>query len=509
MIRLTLLAALLTLAQPAFAQGEAAYEQEAERAFENLAPVGMAVAVVRDGKIEFLRGYGRLAADQTAAVDGDTVFPIHSMTKSFAAAALALLVDEGKIAWSDPVKKHIPEFAMSDPYVTEHLTVRDLLVHNSGLALGAGDLLSWPDQTSTAAETIAALRHLPLESGFREKFTYDNILYTVAGEVVARVSGQPWGAFVEQRLFAPLEMTSCSTSSAKARAVPTAIQHARPAGGSPAPLREIVLLEDPAGSISCSVRDVARWTAFQLGEGSLPDGTRLLSPQRIEEMHTPVVTLGARSFMRRLGGAHFNDYALGWFASDFAGTLAIWHGGMGPGGLTEMIMLPDKEAAVIVLTNDMVPATFLAYHLADRIARGEAASDWIEWAIESGKRRAARAQGQSSEAAPPANAVAPALPLRAYAGTYRDAWYGDIEVGHGAGGLTIHLTRSKLLNGPLLPWDGETFLARWPERSLEADALVTFQRDDAGRVTGMKVRKLSERTDFSYDYEHLNPVRVN
>ncbi len=141
-----------------------------------------------------------MAAGGSQAVDGDTVFPIHSMTKSFTAAALALLVDEGKIAWSDPVRKHLPEFTMSDPYVTEHLTVRDLLVHNSGLALGAGDLLHWPDQVATADQFIAALRHLPLDQGFREGFAYDNILYTVAGEVVERVSGVPVEHLLVQRL---------------------------------------------------------------------------------------------------------------------------------------------------------------------------------------------------------------------------------------------------------------------------------------------------------------------
>lgn len=507
-----LLAALLVTAmsQPALAETtDQQLEQEADEAFARIAPIGMAVAVVRPDQPVWVKGYGALAAGGSLAVDGDTVFPIHSMTKSFTAAALALLVDEGKVAWSDPVRKHIPEFAMSDPYVTDHLTVRDLLVHNSGLALGAGDLLHWPDQTATAQEFIAALRHLPLEKGFREGFAYDNILYMVAGEVVARASGTSWAAFVETRLFAPLGMASCSTSAARARPVPTVTQHSRVPGGPPTRRDDIVLQEDPAGSISCSVRDVAKWTQFQLGDGKLADGTVLMSPDRLREMHRPVVALGPPNFMRRLAGAHFNDVALGWFAMDFAGTLAVEHGGLGAGGITNMVLLPEKDAAVVVLVNDLAPAHFLSHHLADLVARGDKASDWIEFVVEGEKRRAARAAEETAQTSePPAGAAAPKHALADYAGTYRDPWYGDILVRSGAEGLTLHFTRSKLLNGPLVPWDGETFMARWPDRSLDADALVTFTTDAQGKISGMTLVAASERTDFSYDYHHLAPKRV-
>ncbi|MBD58906.1 MAG: serine hydrolase [Citromicrobium sp.] len=485
------------------------WERESRAMYEALQPVGMAVAVVREGQPVWIAGYGETQAGSGNSVTADTAFPIHSMTKSFTAAALALLVDEGKLAWSDPVRKHIPEFAMSDPYVSEHLTLRDLLVHNSGLALGAGDLLGWPDQVSTPQDVIAALPHLPLDSGFREGFAYDNILYTVAGEVVTRVSGQSWAGFVEERLFAPLGMTSCSTSQATAKAVPTAIQHSRRAGGEPVVRVDIANLEDPAGSISCSARDIARWTHFQLGDGTLPDGTRLMAPERLREMHAPVVVLRPPNFMRRLAGAHFNNAALGWFASDFAGTLMIEHGGAGTGGLTNMILLPEEDAAVVVLVNDMIPAHLVSYRIADLIVRGDGAADWTGWVIEQQARRVQDAlESQRADPVRPAGAGDPAFPPGDYAGTYRDAWYGDIVVSHQGGGLRIHFTRSKLLDGPLLPWEGETFLARWPERSLDADALVTFTQDESGRIAGMKIAPLSPETDFSYDYQHLAPVRI-
>lgn len=508
MTRILLIAASFFLSPALTAKsGTQDFEAEAKRAFEEMAPVGMAVAIIEDGEVVLLEGYGKLAVDTNQPVGPDTVFPIHSMTKSFVAAALAILVDEDKISWSDPVVKYIPEFETSDPYITQKLTIRDLLVHNSGLALGAGDLLSWPDQTATTAETIAALRHLPFENGFRESFTYDNILYTVAGEIIARQSGITWSQFISSRFFGPLGMTSCSTSTATAKPFQTAVQHSRAAGAAPVPRRDIVLNDDPAGSISCSVRDIARWADFQLGGGANEDGLAIVSSEQMRVMHRPVVPLGAPNFMRELGDIELNNYALGWFVNNFAGTIAVEHGGLGPGGATNMVLLPRQNSAVVVLTNDLRPAVFPAFHLADRIVRGEAASDWIGWFVNRERERANSANREQVSAERPREASIPPSRLPSYAGTYCDAWYGTIMVTHHPDGLNLHLTRSKLLNGPLIPWDGDTFLARWPDRSLEADALVTFLRDEAGEIKGMSLRAQSDRTDFSYDYQHLAPVR--
>lgn len=510
MIRMIAFAIALAAPCQTFAQVPAKQiEAEAKAAFARLAPIGMAVAVVQPEMPVWLRGYGTTQSDGGTPIDGDTAFPIHSMTKSFTVAAIGLLADEGRLSWDDPVRKHIPEFAMSDPYVSEHITIRDLLVHNSGLALGAGDLLRWPDQTATVEEIIAGLRHLPLDRGFREGFAYDNILYFVAGEVVARASGVTWSEFVEQRLFLPLDMTSCTTSSDRKRDVVTATQHSRPPGGAPVPRNDIILYEDPAGSISCSIRDMAKWTQFQLGDGSLPDGSRLLAADTMQVMHKPLVALTPPRSIRQLAGSHFNDVAPGWFVSDFAGTLAVEHGGVGPGGMTNMILLPEHRAAVVVLVNDLVPAMMLANRIADVMVRGDEASDWIGWVEDREARRAASAAAQMAKAfSPPVDAKAPQLPISAYAGTYRDPWYGDITVRSTGDGLTLHFTRSKLLEGPLLPWNGETFLARWPDRSLDADALVTFIPNANGNIGSMQIRPLSRHTDFSYDYEHLTPQKI-
>ena len=173
---------------------------------------GIAVAVVKDGKIIHAKGYGVRSLNTMQKVDENTLFGIASNSKAFTVAALGILVDEKKIKWDDKVTDYIPEFRMYNPYVTEEFTIRDLLTHRSGLGLGAGDLMFWPDSSNfTKKDMIHNLRYLKAVSGFRTKFDYDNNLYMVAGEVVARVSGMSWEDFIQTRILNPLGMTaSCA-----------------------------------------------------------------------------------------------------------------------------------------------------------------------------------------------------------------------------------------------------------------------------------------------------------
>lgn len=514
MIRITCLCALALAATvaPAMANdpkpdlAEVA-DREARRTMEDLAPAGMAIAVIRDGQTVMTRGYGVRRAGDPAPVDADTVFPIQSMSKAFVTAALAMLVDEGRLGWDDPVQRYIPEFSMADPYLTEHMTVRDLLVHRAGLRLGAGDLLRWPDGEASASEVIAALPYLPLDRGFRSEFIYDNILYTVAGEIVSRVSGEPWQAFLKRRIFAPLAMDSCTADPAELTTSNRVVQHSRAPGAlGPQPLDGLFEAPDPAGSVACSVSDIAKWAKFQMGDGVAASGARLLSAERMRDMHSPVTPMRTPGSARRLGGSHLTAYGLGWILSDFHGELMVEHGGSGPGALSNMVMLPERGDAVVVLVNDVRPAIRYAPHMLDRMLRGDAAADWIADVV---AREAQRAEQTPETAQMPAPAGKAALPLTAYAGRYRDPWYGDLTVTVEGAGLVLHLTRSRLLRGPLVPQGGNEFVAAWPDRSLNADARVRFLLDPEGHVTGMALAPISEDVDFSYDYADLAPVRID
>jgi CubicO group peptidase (beta-lactamase class C family) len=190
------------------------------RALKEFEVPGLAVAIVKDGKVEFVKGYGVRKLGEPAPVDEQTLFGIASNTKAFTAAALAILVDEGKISWDDPVIKHLPGFQMYDPFVTREMTVRDLLTHRSGLGLGAGDLMFFPPTTFTRDEIVARLRYIKPATSFRSKYAYDNVLYLVAGQVVAAVSGKSWDDFIKERIFAPLGMTASNTSVKDLRPVP-------------------------------------------------------------------------------------------------------------------------------------------------------------------------------------------------------------------------------------------------------------------------------------------------
>lgn len=484
-------------------------ETVARSAYEAMPVPGMSVVVMQDGEIVYSGGFGVRDLETGAPVDGDTIFQLASVSKAFTAAALAILVDEGRIGWDDPVVRYLPEFAMSDPWLTANFTIRDLLTHRSGLPLGAGDLLHWPDGDASRSEVIAAMRYLPVETGFRTSFAYDNLLYIVAGEVVPAVSGLAWEDFVEQRLLQPMGMTDC-------RAIPDRV----PAGANRAmPYSslggELVRVDfDPAepsaaaGSVNCSGNAMMRWANVLLNDGRLPDGTQLISEAQVAQLVRPVTLMRPQRFERENGLTHMIAYALGWTVSDFAGEMLWEHSGGSTGGVTNFALLPDRNVAVVVLVNDtstlamaVTRAILLAYAVPDSSidVTGYYAGQMQQW-------HAAEAEDRTdvvAEAgAPPAHA------LSAYTGTYRDPWYGTVTVSLREGGLWMDMSRSRLLDGPLLPHEGETFVAHWIGAGIDADAYVEFLPGDEGRPTRIRMRRVSDYADFSYDFHHLDLQRV-
>jgi CubicO group peptidase (beta-lactamase class C family) len=255
---------------------------------------GLGVAVVEDGEVTLARGYGVRRIGQPEPCDARTLFGIASNTKAFTAAALALLVEEGKVAWDAPVTRYLPDFAMSDPVVTRLMTVRDLLVHRSGLALGAGDLMSWPPGNRTTKEIVAGVRYLPFAYGFRAGYAYDNVLYIVAGELIAAVTGMPWQRFVDARLLKPIGMSDSAPTWKEADRSRLAMPHARlgpPIRGMgpmrPLPLEGSFAPGFASGGIVACPRDIAKWLQTQLSLGVAPSGRRIWSEASAREMWTP------------------------------------------------------------------------------------------------------------------------------------------------------------------------------------------------------------------------------
>ena len=479
-----------------------------QRAMATFEVPGIAVAIVKDGHVLVARGYGVRKMGEPTPVDARTLFGIASNTKAFTATALGILVDEGKVQWNAPVIEYLPWFEMYDPYVTREITVRDLLVHRSGLGLGAGDLLWWPASTYNRAEIARRLRYIPPATSFRSAYAYDNVLYLVAGEVIEAVSGQSWEDFVSSRILAKVGMTSSNVRhSAAEKGGNVATPHARVDGH----VRPIAPFDsdntNPAGGINSCADDMARWLVVQLAEGRLSDGTRLISQataRQLTALVTPINPGEGAPELREIR-PNFNGYGLGFFVRDYRGQKLVTHTGGLPGYVSKVAMIPSARLGVAILTNQESGEAFeaIADHVLDYYLAAPR-TDWIA-AYQTIRRReiesVAAASLQSAQARDAQSK--PSLALEKYAGKFHDAWYGDITIGADDNGLSIHFDHTPLLGGRLEPWQHDTFVARWTDRELRADAFVTFALKPDGHIDQVKMQAVSPGTDFSFDFQDL------
>ena len=469
---------------------------------------GLALAVVKDGGVVAAKGYGVRRLGETAAVDAHTRFGIASNTKVFTAVALGLLADEGLIQWEAPVVRYLPAFQMWDPYVTRELTVRDLLVHRSGLGLGAGDLLWWPSTTYSRPEIVRRLRYLRPATSFRGTYAYDNVLYIVAGELIEAVSGKSWEAFVEERILRPVGMRDSTTRhSDAARDGNVAATHAI-VDGTVRPVKPMIGdATNAAGGINASAADMAAWLQVLLAGGKLSDGTRLYSEATANELTSVVTPLRVGNPPPELAALRPNQrgYALGLNVQDYRGRKLITHTGGLPGYVSRVAWLPDQQIGVAVLTNQESDGAFdaILYSVLDGYL-GTPRTDWVEAFSAVRARSEAQAGRDQASAAAARNAHStPSLPLAAYAGTYSDAWYGDITLRLEDGRLVMRFAPSPALVGDLEHWQYDTFVVRWRDRELRADAFVSFSLNPEGGIEQAKMRAVSPETDFSYDFHDL------
>jgi CubicO group peptidase (beta-lactamase class C family) len=441
-------------------------------------------------------------------VDARTLFGIASNTKAFTATALGLLVEEGKLEWDAPVVRYLPAFAMWDPFVTREITVRDLLVHRSGLGLGAGDLLWWPESTYDRKEIARRLRFIQPATSFRTAYAYDNVLYLIAGELIETISGQTWENFVATRILARVGMTGSNVRhSAAAAGGNVAAPHA-PVDGAVRAIRPFESDNtNPAGGINSSAEDMAKWLRVQLSGGTLADGSRLFSAQTARQLTSIVTPIPIGDPPPELPPlkTNFHGYALGFDIRDYRGHKIVMHTGGLPGYVSRVAMIPDLNVGVAVLTNQESGEAFdsIAYRVLDYYL-GAPAFDWIDGYSKVHARVAAgvsAAEGNASSARDAASK--PSLSLARYAGTYRDAWYGDITIAEEGGKLVMRFSHTPALTGDLEHWQHDTFIARWRDRELRADAYVTFALKPDGSIDQAKMRAVSPATDFSFDFQDL------
>jgi CubicO group peptidase (beta-lactamase class C family) len=500
-------ASLAAPARPATAlpDGFDAYVGRVMKAFE---VPGLSLAVVKDGAVVLTKGYGVRKLGEPAPVDERTLFGIASNTKVFTAIALALLEEEGKLEWDAPVVRYLPGFQMWDPWVTRELTVRDLLVHRSGLGLGAGDLLWWPPSTYDRAEIARRLRYLKPATSFRSAYAYDNVLYLVAGQVIEKLSGQSWEEFITSRILARVGMTDSNvTHSAALAGGNVAATHAR-VDGTVRPVSPFTSDNtNPAGGINSTARDMARWLLVLLGEGRLSDDSRLFSEKtsrRLSSIVTPIPIPDPPPELPALR-RQFLGYGLGLGVSDYRGHKTLQHTGGLPGYVSYVLQVPDSALGIAVLTNQESDAAFLAvtYHVVDHYLKAPR-TDWVAGFEKVRERRNAEiAETEKKSQAARDTASRPALPLAGYAGLYRDDWYGDVSIALESEKLVIRFSHTPALVGDLEHWQHDTFVARWRDRELRADAFVSFSLDPDGKVDEVKLRAVSPETDFSFDFHDL------
>ena len=499
---------------------------DVERVMKQFDVPGIAIAIVKDGQVLAAQGFGVRKLGAPDKVDAKTLFEVASNSKAFTAAALAMLVDEGKLAWDDPVTKHLPDFQMYDAYVTHEMTVRDLLTHRSGLGLGAGDLLWWPTTSFSTDEIIHKLRYIPPSTSFRSSYAYDNLLYIVAGKIIAAKSGKTWGETIRERILTPVGMTTTTTSLAENAGNPNvANAHSkindRIAAVKAMPVPNAV----GAVGINTNAEDIARWMNVLLAQGKLPAGAnagsgtdgkeaRLFSAKQARELWTAQTPMRTGEPNAKLAGtrANFAAYGLGFQLRDYHGRLLALHSGALQGFYSKVVLVPEEKLGIAILTNAESGGSLnaLQWQLLGRLVDKDDKTDWIGAvaAVEDemhAKEKARLAKTSASRAAK----SQPSLPRTAYDGDYQDPWYGIATIKHVGGKQVLSLSRTPDLTGELEHYQHDTFIVRWKERNFNADAYVTFALNPDGSIERMKMQPISTETDFSYDFQDLNftPVK--
>jgi CubicO group peptidase (beta-lactamase class C family) len=442
---------------------------------------GLAIAVVEGDKVPFIRAYGVKELQKPQPVDLDTVMPIGSTTKAMTATLVGMLVDEGLLTWDDPVTRHLAWFQLFDPWVTRELTVRDLLTHR----VGVGGALLPAVTTLDRREVLRRLRFVEPYAPFRACYDYSNLMYTVAGEIVAELSGKSWEDVLQARLLTPLGMAGahptvdslwsqenvapCFCCDLGGRSVKgedarpgtnLAMPHLRKKGRLEViPWRHYANIGPAGGELSVSIRDMARWVRFLVGKGAI-EGKRLISEKTFEEMHAPQALIPRASwptFVKKDADVHFMAYGLGWRLSDYRGRRLSMHTGNVYGFMATVGLLPDDGIGVVVLANSdrtgLAPAlvlTALDFQLSasDR--------DWSRGVLTAytAEEREAEETEQRLKTRRPVS-PGPGLPLGGYVGTYLSRAYGEVSTEEAGGGLRLRFPGGQ--EADLAHWDHDVF----------------------------------------------------
>jgi CubicO group peptidase (beta-lactamase class C family) len=461
-----------------------------KKAMEDWKVAGLAIAVVKDDKIVFTKGYGVREMGKPEPVTPNTIFAIGSSSKAFTAATLAILVDEGKVKWSDPATKYLPGFQLYDSWVTRELLVTDLLSHRVGLE--RGDLM-WYASSFSRDEILRRIRFLKPSSSMRSRFGYQNIMYLAAGQIVPSVTGKTWDDFVGERIFTPLGMKSSVTTTTKLPqmkdvATPHMVLNDKI---KPIAWRNIDNIA-PAGSINSNVTDMAQWVRMQLALGKY-DGKQIISEANIKNMWAShsIIPLEGGQFGMFYPKAHFLNYGLGWFLSDFNGKKMIEHGGAIDGMRSAVALIPEEKVGVVILSN--MNQTGLNLAIAQRIFDAYLGAKERDYSGDLLKTiKALEAAGKAALQKRESERVKDtktSLDIANYAGDYQDEMYGDVKVWLENGKLKMSYGAG--FKGTLEHWHYDTFQVTWAE-DVQGKTFVNFKLNGLGKVDSIGIESIAE-----------------
>lgn len=484
-----------------------------EKALAKMNVAGAAIAVVKDGKVIHQKGYGLSSIDTKAPVNEFTNFQIASNTKAFTTAALSILVDEGKIKWDDRVKDHIPEFKMYNDYVTDNFNIVDLLTHRSGLGLGAGDLMFLPDGSDfTAKDVVNVFQNFKPVSAFRTRYNYDNLLYIVAGEIIARVSGLSYAEFIRKRIFEPLQMNNSFIGDHGKDKRNLAMPHSTASGKIKAMNLFNIGMIGAAGGVYSNVSDMSKWMIMQLNRGKYgSEGASLFSSANSGKMWTIQTVLP--NYVSERYNTHFNGYGLGWLLNDMKGNLVAMHTGGLPGMLSQVTLVPDLKLGIVILTNTESGGGDMGFAVTRTIMDSYFGLDdigWIDIRAKNAEKNIDNADQATKKVWAKVDSVKNTkVRMEDYIGTYEDKWFGKMQIFSKDNQLFIKSLRSPKLNGRMYFYEANTFAIIWEYRDMNCDAFAVFSLDGTGKAQSIRMKGISPNMDFSFDFHDLDLKRTD
>ena len=485
-------------------------EQVVQAALTHFHTPGASVSIVHKGQIIHSKGYGKRDLDNDLDVNATTYFRLASTSKAFTAATMAILVDDGSINWDDKVTDHLPEFRLSNPYVTAEFTILDLFTHRSGLVGGAGDSMIWPEPSGfTRTEVIHNLRYLTPAYSFRSTYAYSNVMYITAAQIVAKISGMPWAQFVEERIFRPLNI-QCFAGAMPPSALVNVAKgyghndergiYAIPRNG----IHGVELMSAAAGGVVCHAQGMAVWLQALLNDAVSVTNQRLFSSAQRDKMFTSQIPLYVSNHAKQTHRTHFKSYAIGWRKENIYGYEMISHTGTLSGYQAYAALIPELDLGVMVLNNgsNYGVRSAIMQAIIKSLMPESPKLDWVQHYVDY---QAKQEQRYLSRQRPdPSGSGTMLLPVERYLGTFADKWFGPMKLWQNdAKQLRIKSLKMDTLQGNLEPFGEHSWVVRWDNQNAASDAFVHFDVRPNGTIKGFEMFPFTAKEVVNHEYRDM------